>query len=357
MATSASTLDNNLSTGGTNSQGLANWAGDYTTDMLGKTKALSGEGYQTYQGPLTAGASDLQNTAFTGLAGLTVPTGAADATKTAGDVATTLQGMSYDPTQFTNQYAAPVSSAFDQSQAQNYMNPYLQMALNPQIEEARRQSLLTQLANDDKATQSGAFGGGRAALMNAETQRNLGTNLSSIVGKGYSDAYDKAVAQFNAEQNRKVTEAQNQAQYGLSAQQEAERSRQFGSKYGMDAQQAALLAAQAQGSLANTENQLTLGNLKAQLEGGAIDRGITSEGIAADKAEFEKQRDYPKEQLKFEKDMLAGLPIAAVTNTPGQLTDLGALLKGGAGAAAIAEQFGYKNSGDLLKDLYGWFKG
>lgn len=346
-------LTNNLSTGGTNSQGLANWAGDYTTNMLGKAEAISNEPYQTYQGPLTADASNLQNQAFTGLAGLTVPQGIADATKTAGDVATSLHGMSYDPTQFNSQYSAPVSSTFDQNQAHTYMNPYVQMALNPQIEEARRQAMIMQLANNDKATQAGAFGGSRAALMNLETQRNLGTNLSNIVNTGYSNAYDKAVAQFNAEQNRKVQEAQNQAQYGLSAQQESERSKQFGANYGLNAQQAALAAAQAQGNLASTQNQMTLSDLNAQLAGGNTERGITSEGIAADKAEFEKQRDYPKEQLKFQQAMLQNLPIAAVTNTPGSQTDLGQLLSGAGGLAQIASAAGYKNSDELLADLYG----
>jgi hypothetical protein len=116
--------------------------------------------------------------------------------------------------------------------------------------------------------------------------------------------------------------------------------------------QAALAAAQASGNLANTENTATLANLTAQLSGGATQRGIEAEGVAADKAEFEKQRDYPKEQLKFLKDQVAGLPISAVTNTPGQMTDLGTLLALLGGGGALASAGGYANVGDLLKDLY-----
>jgi len=353
MATSASTLDNNLSTGGTNSQGLANWAGDYTTDMLGKARALSEEDYKTYHGPLTAGASDLQTQALTGLAGLTVPTGAADAAKTAGNVATSLQGMKYDPTTFTSQYAAPVSSAFDATQAQAYMNPYLQVSLDAQLKELQRQAQINNMMAGSKMAQAGAYGGGRQAILQGEENRNLLDKSQSLINTGYNTAYDKAMAQFNAEQNRKVQEAQNQAQYGLSAQQETERSKQYGSKYDIDAQNAALAAAQAQGNLSSTQNQLTLNNLNAQLAGGAIDRGITAEGIAADKAEFEKQREYPKEQLRFEKEMLNGLPISAVTNTPGSMTDLGNLLSGVGGLGQIATAAGYKNTDELLTDLYG----
>jgi hypothetical protein len=142
------------------------------------------------------------------------------------------------------------------------------------------------------------------------------------------------------------------AQFGLSGQQATEASKQFGANYGIQAQQAALQAAQTQANLASLQNQVGLGNITAQLAGGAQQRGITSEGIAADRAEFEKQRLYPYEQLKFQQAMLAGLPVSAVTNTPGQMSDLGSLLSGLGGAGAIASAGGYNNVGSLLKDLY-----
>jgi len=361
-ATSPSTLDSNLTTGGTNSQALASWAAPFVTDMLAKAKALSGEGYQLYKGPLTAGESDLQTDAFRGLAGLTVPTALSNAATTAGDVATKLSNKSYSPTTFTNQYSAPVSGSFDANAAQKYMNPFLMAQLAPQLEEARRQSQITQMQNDAKAVQAGAFGGSGRTLMNAETQRNLGTKLADLTGTGYKNAYDAAVAQFNAEQTRKVDEAKLMAQYGLSADQASELSKQFGANYDVSSLQAALAAAQASGSLANTQNSATLANLAQLLSGGNAQRAIEAEGVAADKAEFEKQRDYSKEQLKFLKDQLAGLPISAVTNTPGQMSDFGNLLATLGGVGSIGSLLGYggadKNGSvsGLLKDLYGGAK-
>ena len=53
---------------------LSNYVGPYVTDMLGKGEALAEMPYEAYTGPLTAGESDLQTDAFTGLANLTVPT-------------------------------------------------------------------------------------------------------------------------------------------------------------------------------------------------------------------------------------------------------------------------------------------
>ena len=86
--------------------------------MLGKGAALGSEPYQSYGGPLTAGASDLQTSAFEGIGGLDIPT----------------ENMgAFTPQTFTAQNAA------------NYMNPYLMASLNPQIEEARRQSEIERL--------------------------------------------------------------------------------------------------------------------------------------------------------------------------------------------------------------------
>ena len=166
---------------------LSNWAGDYVTDMLGKGKALGSEAYQAYQGPLTAGATDLQNQAFSGIGSLTTP----------------------------ENMGAYTPQTFGAEQAQQYMNPYLMASLNPQIDEARRQAEIDRVANAGRMTQAGAFGGSRQALMDMEGQRNLQSNLANITGQGYAQAYDRAQQQFNTEQGRNM-EAQNMAnQYGF----------------------------------------------------------------------------------------------------------------------------------------------
>jgi len=312
-----------LPTGSTNTQGLADWASPYITNYLGQAQALAQSPYQTYQGPLTAGASNLQNTAFQGLGSLTMPSSIGDAATTAGNLATKAGNLSYTPT----------TTSFDATQAQNYMNPYLQASLNPQLDEARRQSQITQAQNASKMTQAGAFGGGRQAILDAETQRSLGTNLANITGQGYNTAFNNAQQQFNADQARKMQEAQ------------------YGAGFGLQGLQAGMQGAQTQGSLGQMQNQANLANLGQQLAGGAQERGITSEGIGADLAEFEKQRQYPYQQVQFQRDMISGLPTGAVTNTPGQMSGIGSLLSTLGGGTAAASALGYKNVGELLTSL------
>ena len=377
---------------GTNTSTLSEWAGPYVTGMLGKTQALAETPYQTYQGPLTAGPSALQSQVFQGLGALTVPGSIGQAATTAGDVAQKAGQMSYSPGQFGNQFNAPGAyqagqfntGTFGSEQAQQYMNPYLQSALNPQLEEARRQSQITQLGNQAKATQAGAFGGGRQAIMDAETQRSLGSNLANITGQGYNTAYDKAMGQFNADQARQLqaqqageqsrqfgagqgmtaaqqaaqygqsaqqgreasrqfgagqgmTAAQAAAQYGLAGQQAGEQSRQFGANYGLQGLQQQLAAAQAQGQLGTMQNQAGIAGLNAQMAGGQAQRDIEQQGITADYNEFVQQRDDPMKKLQFQQSMLQGLPISTVANVPqgqsglqqavGTANDVSSLLK------------------------------
>ena len=290
---------------------LSNWAGPYVTNMLGQGQALANMPYQAYMGPLTSGESPLQTQAFNTAGSLTTPASIGTAATNAGAIGTAAQGLKYSPT----------TTSFDATQAQNYMNPYLQASLNPQLDEARRQSQITQQQNAGKMTQVGAFGGGRQAIMDTETQRNLANTQANITGQGYSTAYDKAMAQFNADQARKMQEAQ------------------YGAGYGLQGLQTGLQAAQTQGQLGATQASTGLANLNAQLGAGAQQRGIESEGIAADKAQFEEARANPYKMVQYQQSLLQGMPLAAQSY---QGIDPSTLTKAAQGATSVNQ---------LLKNL------
>lgn len=253
---------------------LSNWAGDYVTNMLGKGQALGEQGYQAYQGPLTAGSSNLQNQAFAGIGALQAP-----------------QGMgAYTP------------QTFGAEQAKQGMNPYLMAALNPQLEEARRQSEIDRVANAGRMTQAGAFGGSRQALMDMENQRNLQTNLADITGKGYASAYDRAREQFNTEQNR-----------------------------GMEAQAAT--------------NQYGFDVLGGYAKAGDTQRGIASEGIAADYAQFKEERDFPYKQVQYLQSLLQGMPLEAQSTTYSEPSKLSNILEGSEGLGQLWKDYISKTGG------------
>lgn len=180
----------------------------------------------------------------------------------------------------------------DTGVAAKYMNPYLQQALEPQIFEARRQAEIENLKNKAAATKAGAYGGTRGALMESEGQRNLLQNLANITGQGYQKAYDVAAGQYNTEQQR---------------------------------QQAAVDAARSYG----------LQGLAKQLEAGAQQRGIESEGIAADYAQFQEARDYPYKQVQYMQSLLQNLPLAAQTTSYAQPSTLTEILNSSGGIANL----------------------
>jgi hypothetical protein len=263
----------------TTSSTLSPWAGDYVANYLGKGQALANAPYQTYTGPLTAGASNLQQQAFAG--------------------ASNLASTGYDPTAFT-------AGTFGTQQAQQYMNPYLQAALDPQLAELRRQSQINLQPSMAKLTQAGGYGGGRQAIMESEAARNLLAEQNKTVGQGYATAYDKAMQQFNADQARQ-----------MEAQKAGEQSRQYGADYGLK-------------------------SLQELEKAGATERGITAEGIAADKAQFEEQRDWPYKMVQYQQGLLQGLPIATQSNTQNMsgLTSLLANLGYGGQLTELLNSFG-----------------
>ena len=221
---------------------LSPWVGDYVTNALGQGAALAQAPYQAYQGPLTAGASNLQQQAFAG----------------ASDIA----GGGYTPGTFMGGFGA--------EQANQYMNPYLQASLDPQLKELKRQADIARLDDAARLTKAGAFGGSRQAIMESEGRRNLLDKQQDVLGQGYKTAFDTGASRFAADQ---------------AAQ---EKSRQFSADFGLQ-------------------------SVKNLADLGAVERGITSEGLAADRAQFEAERDLAYKMPQYQLGLLSGLPIGAQT--------------------------------------------
>jgi hypothetical protein len=408
-ATTVTTGSNPAATGATETT-VSNWAAPVVGGIIQRGLEIAGQPYQVYGGAQVAGSSDLQNKAFSGIQGLTQPNAAQNnATANMQDVyrsamtqpgyagtdfskagsATGLPGyMSTDLTKIgvasnQNPYAGTmftsnttgINNQFGQDNLNQYMNPYLSTILNPQIEEARRQAQITQAQNNAKMTQAGAFGGGRQAILNAETQRNLGTNLADITGKGYNTAYTQALGQYNADQNRlmdalrakeqssqfgyakdaerlagdrnalleaaKIREQASQFGYAKNAERLAgdrtalldslraqEQSNQFGSNQGLNYLREAGNIAQSQGTFGNQQQQLGLSANKQQADLGAIQRDITQEGLTSDYNMWKEQRDYPKTQVDYLNNLIKQYPMTT-TNTYGQAGNTAADMFGG----------------------------
>jgi hypothetical protein len=116
----------------------------------------------------------------------------------------TAQTTSYNPALNYYQMGDPskvsTKSFTDTGTAASYMSPYMQNVVDIQQREAQRQADIAGTQQQAAATRSGAFGGGRDAIMRAEAARNLALQKGDIQAQGQQAAYQQAQQQFNAEQ-------------------------------------------------------------------------------------------------------------------------------------------------------------
>lgn len=179
-----------------------------------------------------------------------------------------------------------------------FMSPYQQAVTDIQKREATRQSEMMGDKTADAAAMSGGLGGYREAIMQAERERNLGTQLSDIQAKGSQAAFQSAQQQLAAEraagldaskfglqqftageqarqaqeqmqqQAFQVSEAARQkaAEMGMTARQQNQAARQAEEQYRQSAFAQTESARQAQEKFGQSGFQLTEGSYQKQAE-------------------------------------------------------------------------------------------
>ena len=365
---------------------LSPWAGDYVTNMLAQGQALANAPMPVYTGQLTAGPSDLQNQQFAGLQAL-ASTGAPPVQFTNAYNAPS----AYDPLQastqsFTNSSVPPLptlanpsqtslvsqaasgqpfsqatgSSALpatgNQSIASQYMNPYLQSSLAPQLDALTYQAQQDQQSMLGNLTKQGGFGGSRQAVAQGVAQGNLLTNQAGLIGQGYNTAYTNAMNQFNADQARQLqaqqanigqqqfgatqamTGAEQAANYGQQAQAANIQQQQFANQQAMTAaQQNATFdqAAQQNQQSANMASaNFGLSSLNALGAAGNTQQSLAQAADTAALNQYNQQQQYPYAQLQFQQSLLSNLPIATQSVVPNTST-LSNIANTGAGLSTL----------------------
>jgi hypothetical protein len=232
------------------------------------------------------------------LSSLTLPTALTNAGTNLNDISQQAQNMSYNPNTIT-------ANQFDATQAQKYMNPYIQASLDPQLAALQRQQAINQQGDLAKLTQAGAYGGSRQAILQAQNNENLLRQQSGLIGSGYNQAYQNAATQFNADAAR-----------DLQAQQLNQAANQFGATYGLQGLQAATQAQTAAANAGAQQAQYGLGNLQAMNKAGTEQQSLDQQALNAQYNEYLRQLKYPTDMLTLDRNLLAGLP-ATTENTYG----------------------------------------
>ena len=266
---------------------LSPWAGPYVTDVLGKGAALASTPYTAFGGPLTAGPSDLQNKAFQGIGALGIPQATSMGSFTGSEYTPPTAANALTGATAAEGYFGPASG----NVVQNYMNPYLEAALQPQYAQAVEDYGMAQNELQSRYANAGAYGGSRQGVAEGMLGGKALQNMSAITGRGYEQAYANAQDMFNKDRT-----------------------------YGLDA-------------------------LMQQADLGQVQRDIEGQGIAADIAQFKNERDFPYKQLQYQQSLLNDMPIETQSyniTEPSTLQNAA----GGAGTALdLMERLGFDLGG------------
>jgi len=213
-----------------------------------------------------------------------------------------------------NQLANSATPQNFQQQVGGYMNPYLQQSLAPSLQLLNQQYGQQAAQEQGSATQAGAFGGSREAVMNALNSQNQNLAQQQMIGNAYNNAFGAAQNQYN--QNGAFQLQGLQA--GLGATNQAmQGANQLANIGGQDlAAQQSILGTQAQQGQLQQANQQQVINQAIQ--------------------NYSNAQQYPLMELGMMSNMLHGLPMQSTTTNQYQAAPNSILQGVGAGGAAAS---------------------
>ena len=223
--------------------------------------------FDQFTGPRIADFAPEQQEAFTGLAALGRE-----------GLASTDLGRSPQFFQQAKEKAGLGSLGFTEADADRLMNPFLRGVTDTAKREAVRQFESTvQPKLRAEAVRAGQFGGSRAAILEAEAQRNLQQQLSDIEERGLATAFEQAQRAFEAEKGRELQSAGLFSQLGEAVPAQA-------------ARELALLSSVGEAQQAQEQAALNLAE-----------------------RDFIEQREFPLRQLQEFQSLVRGFPFTPST--------------------------------------------
>lgn len=375
----------------TTTSNLPEYARPYFEQLMQRAQGNLTQEYVPYQAPRIAGFTPAQEQVQQNVLGLQNPmqfaTGSALAQQ-AGLQALN-QGQQFTPGQFNagqvqgQQNTSPTMQAaqtgyqpnlnyfqmqnpemFGSRQAQQYMSPYIEAAMEPQLRSAVTDAKRAQLSQDLGAARQGTYGGSRQLLASIEREDDLADRMTDIRARGLQSAFENAQQQFERDRSAGMSanqtnlqaalgvqqlgtqtgmqtalanlDADSQArvqnlaaqlqtqglnadqalraalanqQMGLEAQRMGEQSRQFGAQQGLAGLELAGQMGQTLGNLGQFQQNANLQRLSAQGQAAAEQRNLQQQYLDQAYADFLRQRDFPMEMLGQYSNLLRGLPM------------------------------------------------
>ncbi len=288
-----------VTTYGQTAKDVPKWMSDYTQGLIARANAVAAEDYIPYEGPRIAGFDPDQLEAFE------------QTRQNVGNYQPFFDEsaqMSFDagntsPLAAASGYQAQAGQRFPGS-VDDYMSPYVDNVLNRQSDLAERNLTEKFIPGLQKAfIGAGQFGsrGGEGSRsmedLGIRGTRDIAENLQSQQQAYLDQAYTQAGARFDADQARQIQLAQQAGQFATA---EGELG---------------LRGAQQLGALGESVQRAGLTDSAALETIGATQRELPQRSLDLAYDDFNRQRDFPRENVRFLSETIRGLPSSAVGST------------------------------------------
>jgi len=243
--------------------------------------------------------------------------------------------------------------AFDPSSTAAFMNPYESAAVQQALADIQRQGDIQALQGRANAVSSGAFGGARSGIMEAEMGRNVldqqGRTAANMRNAGYLNAQRAAQQAFEASKARQLQGAGMTGdlglRYGALDQSGIGQLANIGTSTAGIGSQLANIGVQ-QAGIGELASKLNLSDVNTLMTLGGVQQANQQSILDAQRANQAGNQEYPFKLYSYLSDTYKNNPGAytqfSTTNTtaPSALQTLGGLAVAGGATYAGAKKSG-----------------
>ena len=266
-------------------------------ELFSAARGAAQQPFIPYTGPMVAGFNPDQLRQFQATRGLFETGMGYDPTKA-------LQGLAQEARPMTGQAASLLGQDISA-----YQSPYQQQVIDLAMQDIQKQADIARGGAQERAIRAGAFGGSRSALLESESQRPYAEQMARTAAGLRQSGFEQAQAAAERDVARQQQMAMFAPQFELQARQ----------------QQAGLLGGLQTGQLQG------LGLLG---QAGAQQQALQQRAIEAQRGEFQRALDYPRQQIGLLQAGM-GTPLISTTSSNKQKGISGTEF--GAGVAGIGE--------------------
>lgn len=218
-----------------------------------------------------------------------------------------------------------------------YMSEYYMGAVQPALEELRRQQTLSLQGVGDAATRAGAFGGSRHGVTEAEAMRGYGQQMGDLISGAQARAFESAAGLREQDIGR------------LNEQQRVQESMRLA---GLQAQMA---GASGLSQVANQMRDMGYSDADIMRQLGQEERALEQARLDVPYQEFQREQAFPFQALQAQLAPLGmGAQVATAAPTIDEPSYLQNILGGVGYAANVAGGLG--KAGINASDIGGFFK-